>query len=116
MCHGIRLLMMFVSVLCAVAPTSIGASQALDPNIIMDLKRGHMKTCPSAISAQLKSIGAPVGQDKILLYCECLGTFYFNDLTKTEYSQMLKGGGSLPDRIASMRRQIQEYCVATHLR
>lgn len=111
---GSRLLMAFVSILCLVAPASIAANQALDPSIIIDLKKGHMKTCPDTISAQLRSIGVPVVQSIVLRYCECLGTFYFNDLTKSEYSQMLKSGYSLPDRIALIRRQIQEHCVVTH--
>jgi|GEM_PF-4877681 len=106
--------LLLVPILCVLLPSQVTANQALDPELILALKKGHMRTCLPTISRQLKSTGISVSQDKTELYCECLGNFYFNDLTKREFSEMNENKGGLPSRIATKRRAIQEYCVDVH--
>lgn len=103
-------------ILCVLVPSQAPANQALDPELILALKKGHMGTCLPTITRQIKSTGLPVSRDKIELYCECLGNFYFNDLTKREFSEMEKNNGGLPERIARQRRAIQEYCLDVHFK
>jgi hypothetical protein len=91
----------------------IRASEEIEPMLIIDLKKGHLKTCLPTISKQFKSIGIKFTQSKVEIYCRCLGNFYFNNLTKREFKQMGNKGG-LPQRIANQRRNIQEYCYSTH--
>jgi len=75
-----------------------------------------MSSCLPTISRQLISIGLPNIQQKSGPYCECLGNFYFNDLTKKEYAEIQKNSDGLPNRIIARRRAIQEYCADVHFK
>jgi hypothetical protein len=115
MYSGRILLSMFLTLIMSVTVSDQAtANQALDPRLILDLKQGHMKTCSATIVTQLRSIGSSLGQEVAIRYCECVGNLYFNDLTKAEYSEMVRTNGSLPNRVTAIRRQIQEHCATTH--
>ena len=92
------------------------AKSALNPELIVELKRGYTETCVPTIVQQLKSIGYDNAPEFAKRYCECLGTLYFNDFTRDEYDEMRNNsGGELPRRVAENRKELQEYCAEIHL-
>lgn len=91
------------------------AEPAATSKQIFHLKKGHLDTCLPNIANQLKSMGLEVARSNVQLYCECLGNFYFNDLTRSEFSEIEKSQGALPKRIEKQQRAIQEYCVDQHI-
>ena len=93
----------------------VKADVPLDRNLILGLRQGHMSTCVPTIVQQLQSVGYMGGEASARQYCECLGIFYFNDFTQSDYDDMMRSTtGSLPARIAESRRDIQEYCANIH--
>ena len=109
-------ILLLTSILSGLVTYQATASQALDPEIIMDLKKGHKQTCTPTVSRQLITMGIPINNYKIELYCECLGNFYFNDFTKIEFEQMKDNKGRLPTTITDKRRDIQKYCADVHFK
>ncbi len=90
------------------------AVEAVNGEVILDLKTAHLATCVPAIARQLRSIGVAINQDQVQLYCECLGTLYFNELTRAEL-QKLSTEKSFP-RLAQNRKNYQEYCGEVHFK
>lgn len=90
------------------------AEQPLDGSLISALKRGHHQSCRQSVDIQLQSIGAATEESRIALYCECLGSLYFNDFSTTDYHE-LTNTGALPLRLQYKQRALQEYCAALHL-
>ncbi len=115
-CINIYKLLLLILTFCIVMPSDSNASEPLNPQLILGLKKGFMSSCLPTISRQLTSIGMPNIQHKSGLYCECLGNFYYNDVTKKEYVEIQKNSDRLPNRIIAKRRAIQEHCADTHLR
>ena len=112
--NNVKVLFLALIFYCVAIPSQVIANQALNPELLFGLKKGHKKTCVPTIARQLKSTGLKISQAKVELYCECLGNLYFNDLTKSEYAEMNINNGGLPRRVAAQRRMIQEYCVDIH--
>lgn len=95
--------------------TTLANSQsALNQDLILSLREGHSETCIPAVTNQLVATGLNFLTPKAGNYCDCVGIFYFNDLTRAEYDEMIRGNGRLPQRIEVNRRLIQEHCADVH--
>lgn len=90
------------------------SDDALDPAIIVNLKKGHMLTCLPAVREQLLQVGASHTDESLNLYCGCLGVLYFNDFTNADYQTLIQTK-RLPSRIANIRKDIQHYCADKHI-
>lgn len=85
----------------------------IPPSVINDLKSGHMRTCVPNISGQLESVTGSSNLHAAELYCACVGNFYFNDLSAADVQQIARG--SIPQKIAAQRSEVQNYCSDLHL-
>lgn len=93
--------------------SSLDPNARANPQYIIDAKHGHLATCSETIEVQVNSVGAGVSQDGVRNYCECLGNFYFNELTNAELDEVIRG--ALPARIEADRVAIQQRCAALHM-
>ena len=93
----------------------VKADTPLDPNLILGLRQGHIGTCVPTVVQQLQSVGYRNVEAAARQYCECVGIFYFNDFTQSDYDEMMRSPTrALPGRIAANRLDIQEYCATIH--
>ena len=90
------------------------SSTPLDPLLIKDLQSGFQTSCVPNISEQLIMSGFSEVADKAENYCRCLGLWYFNDFTESDYEEMQARDGRLPARIETQQLQIQEHCLWVH--
>lgn len=90
------------------------SSTTLDPLLIRDLQNGFQTSCVPNIREQLIMSDFSEVADKAENYCRCLGLWYFNDFTESEYAEMQARGGRLPARIEARQLQIQEHCLWVH--
>jgi hypothetical protein len=90
------------------------SSTTLDPLLIRDLQNGFQTSCVPNIREQLVMSGYSEAADKAENYCRCLGLWYFNDFTESDYAEMQARGGRLPARIEARQLQIQEHCLWVH--
>lgn len=95
-------------------PMSAHAQPPLEPSLIISLREGHSETCRLAVTSQLIATGLNSLIPEVRSYCDCVGIFYFNDLTRAEYDEMITSGGMFPARISENRRSIQEHCADVH--
>lgn len=78
------------------------------------LRESFKSTCVPNIANQLK-VGLGLNQSDIVdKYCECVGLFYFNDISVSEYEEM-KSTKKLPGRIASQQDEIRGHCLDLHV-
>ena len=90
------------------------SSAPLDSLLIKDLQSGFQTSCVPNIREQLVMSGFSEAADKAENYCRCLGLWYFNDFTESDYAEMQGRGGRLPARIEARQLQIQEHCLWVH--
>ena len=91
------------------------ADTPLDPQLIIELKEGHLRSCTQTITEQLRSIGYEENEAIAKEYCLCIGIMYFNDFTEADFDELQRETGGLPQRIEANRKAIQEYCADIHL-
>lgn len=103
-----------IFLLLIIQPMPVHSQPALDPNLVLSLRGGHSETCIPTVTSQLIATGLNSLTSEARSYCDCIGIFYFNDLTRAEYDEMIASGGMLPARIAENRRSIQEHCAGMH--
>lgn len=102
----------FVSI--ALASSNVFAFEGSDSDVIFHFKKGHKKSCVPTITRQLVATGFQMPKEKVELYCECLGNYYFNEMSKKEITEM--NSGKTPHRIIEQRRDISEYCADLHFK
>jgi len=92
------------------------ADVPLDPALIIELRQSHLRTCAPTVIEQLRSIGYAGREAAAQEYCACVGIMYFNDFTRSDFSEMQRSPvGRLPKRIEANQKAIQEYCASIHL-
>ena len=110
----VKLKSTLATALMIIFPVSAIASDALNPALIFNLKKGHKSSCVPTIQQQLKSIGMDNIKAKAIIYCDCLGILYFNEFTESDYAEM-KANNRLPEHTRNNRKQFQEYCADLNL-
>ena len=83
------------------------------PSVINNLKVGHKRTCVPNILRQQESATGSFDRDAVELFCECVGNFYFNEISVSDVEQISKG--TIPEKIAMQRTEVQTYCTNLHL-
>ncbi len=83
------------------------------PSVINNLKVGHKRTCVPNILRQQESVTGSFDRDAVELFCECVGNFYFNEISASDVEQISKG--TIPEKIAMQRTEVQTYCTNLHL-
>ena len=83
------------------------------PSVINNLKVGHKRTCVPNILRQQESVTGSFDRDAVELFCECVGNFYFNEISVSDVEQISKG--TIPEKIAMQQTEVQTYCTDLHL-
>lgn len=105
----------FFAIVFILFPLFSFAEEALDSELIWELKEVHKRSCVPNITQQLNAAGFSFLTQQAHIYCECLGIHYFNDFTESDFAEMKQSAGNLPARIATNRRDIAELCADLHL-